>query len=118
MGFLKFLSSKDSLEKIYKNSVSAGLVGMPYPRIDMRDTLISDSIMGSVLALAPNSKSWYLASKTYDGKEGLNTLLYGVYDTGLTGLFGTKNRKGVKGVVEVIAAESAKVYSKFGIGPQ
>ena len=116
--FLKFLSSKDSLEKIYKNSVGAGLVGMPYPRIDMRDTLISDYIMGSVLALAPNSKSWYLASNTNDGKEGLNTLLNGVYETGIKSLFGTKNRKGVKGIVEIIAAESAKVYSKFGVGPQ
>jgi ABC-type glycerol-3-phosphate transport system substrate-binding protein len=116
--FLKFLSSKDSLEKIYKNSVGAGLVGMPYPRIDMRDTLISDSILGSVLALAPNSKSWYLASNTYDGTEGLNSLLNGVYESGITSLSGTNNRKGVKGILETVAVESAKVYSKFGIGPK
>jgi ABC-type glycerol-3-phosphate transport system substrate-binding protein len=113
---LKFLSSKESLEKIYKNSTGAGLVGMPYPRIDMRDMLISDSILGSVLALAPNSKSWYLVSNTNDGKEGLNSLLNDVYATGLNSLSGSKNRKGVKEIVGTIAVESAKVYSKFGIG--
>lgn len=115
--FLKFLSSKESLEKIYKNSIDAGLVGMPSPRIDMRDILISDSVMGSVLTLAPNSKSWYLADGTNDGKEGLNTLLNNVYETGIKTIFGTKNRKGINGVVSNIAAESAKVYSKFGIAP-
>jgi ABC-type glycerol-3-phosphate transport system substrate-binding protein len=55
--FLRFLSKKESLEEIYKNSTAAGLVGMAYPRIDMRDELISDPIMGSIVALAPDSKS-------------------------------------------------------------
>ena len=116
--FLKFLSKKESLEEIYKNSTVAGLVGMAYPRIDMRDELISDPIMGSIVALAPDSKSWYLMSKTNDGEEGLNTLLDAVFQTGLDSLSATKNRKGVTHVVETIDEDSARVYTKFGIGPQ
>jgi ABC-type glycerol-3-phosphate transport system substrate-binding protein len=115
---LKFLSEKESLEKIYKNSTALGLVGMPYPRVDMRDELISNSILGSILALAPNSKYWYLASDTHDGSEGLNTLLDTAYKSGIDALSGTKSRNSVSGTVKAINAESAKVYLKFGIGAQ
>jgi len=116
--FLKFLSKKESLEKLYKNSIASGLSGEPYPRVDMRDILINDSTLGSVLALAPNAKSGCLASKTNDGNQGLNSLLNAIYKTGIDGLVATRNRKGVKAVIDTIAAESAKVYAKFGVSSQ
>ncbi|KKQ48469.1 MAG: Extracellular solute-binding protein family 1 [Candidatus Woesebacteria bacterium GW2011_GWB1_38_5] len=71
--FLKFLSSKESLEKINQNLTGIGDQKKAYPRIEMRDLLINDRVLGSVVALAPISTSWYLADKTNDGVDGINT---------------------------------------------
>ena len=72
--FLTYLSNKDVMEKLYKNVRQDGMVGYPFPRVDMNDLQINDRILGSIIALAPNSRSWYLADKTYDGDTGINTL--------------------------------------------
>ncbi|OGM37975.1 hypothetical protein A3A76_02085 [Candidatus Woesebacteria bacterium RIFCSPLOWO2_01_FULL_39_23] len=115
---LKFLSQPESLEKMFNNSAKAGVIGKPYPRIDMRDKLINDAVLGSIVALAPNAKSWYLAGGTNDGATGLNSLLAEVYKKGVDTLVATKNRKAAKNVVETISSEAEKVYAKFGIGPR
>lgn len=71
--FLKFISSKESLEKLYQNAASTRLFGEPYPRIDMAPLLKDHPIVGSVIGLAPQAKSWYLVSRTFDGPTGLNS---------------------------------------------
>ncbi len=80
--FLKFLMQKESLVKINQNILGSGKrVQFIYPRTDMAPLQIEDPILGSIVALAPYAKSWYLVSNTYDGDLGLNTQLNKTYET-------------------------------------
>lgn len=71
--FLKFLSSKDSLTKLYQASSKTRSFGEPYPRVDMASLLTDHPIVGSVISQAPGAKSWYLNSRTFDGPTGINS---------------------------------------------
>lgn len=71
--FLAFLSSKESLEKLYTNASKTRTFGQAYPRPDMADLLKDHPILGSIIEFAPSAKSWYLADRTFDGATGLNT---------------------------------------------
>jgi multiple sugar transport system substrate-binding protein len=73
--FLKFLSSKESLAKLYQEAAKIRTFGEPYPRVDMAELLSQDSILGSLIQQAPNAESWYLASRTFDGPTGINSLI-------------------------------------------
>lgn len=73
--FLEFLSSKDSLTKLYQNASKVRDFGEPYPRTEMGNLLISHPILGSIIKQAPGAASWYLASRTFDGPTGINSLL-------------------------------------------
>jgi multiple sugar transport system substrate-binding protein len=71
--FLKFLSTQDSLNKLYQNEAKYRNFGEPYPRIDMASLLIDHPLAGSVVAQAPGAMSWYLDSRTFDGPTGINS---------------------------------------------
>lgn len=77
--FLKYLSQEDSLIKMHDRSVELGIQPMIYPRISMRDKLINDRVLGSIVAQAPFALSWYLADKTYDGTSGINSVVNSAY---------------------------------------
>lgn len=78
--FLKFLSEKDALEKIYQNAAKTRAFGEPYPRQDMAELLKDHPILGSITSLAPDSQSWYLASSTFDGNTGINSQVNKLYE--------------------------------------
>lgn len=75
--FLKFLTTRESLEKLNTNRSFAKI----YPRIDMAALQINHPIFGSIVALAPQAKSWYLAGNTHDGKNGINTQIAELFKT-------------------------------------
>ncbi len=73
--FLKFLSQKENLEKLYQLETQSSPTrhfGELYSRVDMRDLLLKDSITSGFMELAPTAKSWYLVSRTFDGPTGIN----------------------------------------------
>jgi ABC-type glycerol-3-phosphate transport system substrate-binding protein len=78
--FLRFLSSRQSLEKMYENASQTRLFGEPYPRSDMADLVSSHPIIGSVIRTAPNAKSWYLADRTRDGETGINSQIASYFE--------------------------------------
>ncbi len=82
--FLKFMSSKESLEKLYANASKTRAFGEPYSRVDMRELLLSDPMVGPFLELAPTAQSWYLASKTFDGETGINSQLSTYFNDAVT----------------------------------
>jgi len=49
--------------------------GEPYSRVDMANLLTSHPILGSIITQAPGARSWYLASRTFDGPTGINSQL-------------------------------------------
>ncbi len=71
--FLKFLSSKESYQKLYDNAVKLRTFGEPYPRVDMRDSITRDPKVGGFISLAGNARSWYLYGRTFDGETGINS---------------------------------------------
>jgi multiple sugar transport system substrate-binding protein len=71
--FLNFLSTKDSLTKLYQNESKIRSFGEPYPRADMASLLKDHPIVGSVISQAPGAESWYLNSRTFDGATGINS---------------------------------------------
>lgn len=68
--FLKYMSSKEAMTKLYQEQSKVRAFGVPYSRVDLRDTLIQNEYIGPVLEQAPYMKSMPLASRTFD--QGLN----------------------------------------------
>ncbi len=78
--FLKFLSSKDSLTKLYQNESKIRSFGEPYPRSDMANLLSTHPIAGSVVSQASGAVSWYLNSRTFDGPTGINSQMINYFE--------------------------------------
>jgi multiple sugar transport system substrate-binding protein len=109
--FLKFMSSKESLEKLYKNAAATRAFGEPYGRPDMRELLLADPYTGPFLEYAPNAKSWYLASRTFDGETGINSQLSKYFSDALD-----KVSKGDSGrSVTTLDSGVAQVMKQYGI---
>ncbi len=68
--FLEFLSTKESLERIFKAGSQVHYIGQLYPRIDMADQLKSDPLLAPFIEQGQDAKSWYLSSRTFD--NGIN----------------------------------------------
>jgi ABC-type glycerol-3-phosphate transport system substrate-binding protein len=71
--FLKFMSSQESLRKLYQNEVKVRGYGNLYPRSDMQSELLTDSIAAPFIYQAGFAKSWYLYGNTHDGASGINS---------------------------------------------
>lgn len=68
--FLKFLTSKENMVKLYSEQSKLRAFGEPYSRVDLAQTLISDPYVGAFMQQAQTAKSFFLASRTYD--NGIN----------------------------------------------
>jgi len=73
--FLAFLSTQDSLQKMYQNATAVRGLGEAYPRSDMAQLLTDHPILGPLVFQAPGAQSWYIASRTFDGPTGINSQL-------------------------------------------
>lgn len=110
--FLNFASSKESLEKLYSATQNNKLVGEPYPRIDMRESLIEDPIVGSIIALAPYAQGWYFVGHTNDGPTGINTQLSNLYEEAINQI---NSGKSYSKILEPLSQDIAKLLGQYGI---
>lgn len=76
--FLKYLSSKEVLERVYQTESNQRLFGEPYPRQDMADLLKTQPYVGAFIEQALSAKNWYLSSNTQD--NGLNQQMIKYYE--------------------------------------
>jgi multiple sugar transport system substrate-binding protein len=113
--FLKFLSSKESLQKLYQNSSKVRLFGEPYPRVDMANLLANDPIVGVIVSDAPNAQSWYLYSRTWDGPTGINTLLSKYFEDGVTAV---NSGETSKDALDTVSAGVSQVLTQYGLMSQ
>ncbi len=110
--FMNFISSKESLEKIYQNASKTRMFGEPYPRIDMAELLVEHPIASSVIAQAPDAQSWYLASRTFDGPTGINTQIANYYKDAINAVnLGERSDK----ALVTVAAGVAQILSQYGL---
>lgn len=110
--FMKYISSRASLEKMYQNASKTRAFGEPYPRTDMAELLVGHPITGSVVMQAPDAQSWYLASRTFDGPTGINTQVIKYYEDAINAVnLGERSDK----ALETVAAGIAQVLSQYGL---
>ncbi len=107
--FLKFLSTQDSLTKLYQNASKVRSFGEPYPRVDMADLLTSHPILGSIISQASGATSWYLDSRTFDGPTGINSQMINYFGDAVNAVANGKSNPekamatAAQGVVQVLA---------------
>ena len=98
--FLKFLSSREELTKLYSAQSKIRVFGEPYSRTDMANLLISDPNVGVFINAASTAGSWYLASFTADGDTGINSRIGKYYQDAINSML----RGGdAKSVMETVA---------------
>lgn len=112
--FLKFLSQRENLSKLYENASRVRRFGEVYPRPDMRDLLLKDSVIGGFVNLAPTAKSGFLYSRTYDGTSGINTSLSQYYEDALNAIDASSDRSGEREIA-TLATGVQQVLSRYGL---
>lgn len=110
--FLKFLSSQDSLAKIYANSAKQRSFGEPYPRVNMTGLLNSHPVLGSIVSRAPNARSWYLQSRTFDGPTGINSLMNKYFEDAVNAV---NSGDSAKDALETVAQGVTQILRQYGV---
>jgi multiple sugar transport system substrate-binding protein len=110
--FLKFISERENLTKIYENASRSRLFGEPYPRPDMREMLLADPIVGGFLSLAPNATSGLLHSRTFDGASGINTSLTDYYEDAINAIDPTRD---TGSEMKTLAAGVQQILVRYGL---
>lgn len=111
--FLKYLSSEDTMKKIYNIEVqSRKYFGEPYSRISLLSTLSDNEYISPLIDEAPTMQSFYLASRTYDGDTGLDTTLIKYIKDAVNSL-----SQGTSAETALKTADNGfkQVFSRFGI---
>ncbi len=113
--FLKFLSGRSSLEKMYQNAAQTRTFGEPYPRTEMQELLVTDPIVGSIISQAPDAQSWFLQSRTFDGPTGINSQINKYYEDAINAV-----NSGVRAdrALETVASGVSQILSQYGLVSQ
>lgn len=69
--FLKYLSQKDVVQKLFSEESKTRLFGIPYARVDLSETLKDNVLVYPFVSQAKDAQSSFFASDTYD--NGLNS---------------------------------------------
>jgi ABC-type glycerol-3-phosphate transport system substrate-binding protein len=111
--FLKYLSTNESLQKLYQNESAVRSFGEPYPRVDMSSLLSTHPIIGSVISQASGAKSWYLASRTFDGPTGINTQMSNYFGDAINAI--VSGKMSVTNSLITVAQGVSQVLKQYGI---
>jgi len=109
--FLKYLASKEGMTKLFSEESKVRLFGEPYSRVDLGEMLVSDPYVGAFITQAPNARSFYLASRTFD--NGINDKIIKYFEDAVNSL-----DKGVSpaAALETAARGVSQVLSTYGLG--
>jgi ABC-type glycerol-3-phosphate transport system substrate-binding protein len=110
--FLKFMSTKESLTKLYQNETNARGIGEAYPRQDMVSLLSSDPMMGAFVNQGQDARSWYLQTRTFDGPTGINTQIDKYFEDAINGV--NQNTQSPQ-ALQTAAQGVAQVLSQYGL---
>ncbi len=108
--FLKFLSSSQSLEKLYQAESNVRLFGEPYPRIDMADKLKTNPLVFPFIDQASKSQTWYLCSNTFD--NGINERMIKYYEDAVNAV---NLGKTAKEALQITDQGVSQLLSQYGL---
>ncbi len=109
--FLKYLSEKSTMQKLFEAESKIRLFGEPYARTDMADLLQGDLYVGAYIRQASAAQSWYLASRTFD--NGLNDSMIEAYGA-VVGL--AAEGKSIERELETLAQKIGQLLSQYEVG--
>lgn len=109
---LTFLSSKESLTKIYTAQSKIRPFGEPYSRVDMAGMLTASVDVGPFIAGAATAKSTYLNSATGDGDTGINSRFSQYYGDAVNAA-GRGNQ--AKQALDTVASGVKQVLESYGV---
>jgi multiple sugar transport system substrate-binding protein len=110
--FVKFLSETDTLQKLYLSAAKTRPFGEAYPRVEMQETLKDDPVLGGIISTAGDAQSWYLASRTFDGNTGINSLISKYFEDAINSV--NTNNPASK-ALETVAQGVSQVLSQYGL---
>jgi ABC-type glycerol-3-phosphate transport system substrate-binding protein len=82
--FLEYLSSPETLERLYQAQSQIREFGEIYPRTNLAQKLETSPILASFVTAASQARSWYLASATHD--DGLNDGMIKYFEDAVNGI--------------------------------
>jgi len=109
--FLKFLTSKESAQKLFSEASKNRLFGEPYARTDLASSVAGDQYVEAYVKQGENAKSFPLSSRTHD--NGLNDQMIKY----LENAYNEYNQGGGSPAqtLETAAAGFSQVLSKYGL---
>ncbi|OGD61838.1 hypothetical protein A2160_00910 [Candidatus Beckwithbacteria bacterium RBG_13_42_9] len=109
--FLQYLSSNDTLTKLYTAEASLRLFGEPYPKKSLAATIETDPVVGAFVKQGEIAKSWYLSSRTYD--NGINDRTIKYYEDAINAVVSGKS---ATEALQPIAAGVSQILTQYGVG--
>ncbi len=109
--FLKYLTAKETVQKLYSDASKYRLFGEPYSRIEMAPLIKDDQFAGVFVKEAETATSWYMSSRTYD--NGLNDKIIQYFTVAVEGL--NKESVTTKNALTTVANGINSLLSQYGL---
>lgn len=110
--FLKFMSTKEALDKFFANASNYRGFGEAYPTKENAQLLAGHPVLGSIVTMAPVARSWYLADRTFDGPTGINSRINKYFEDAINSV---NLGDPVEKVVDTLAKGINEVLSQYGL---
>lgn len=78
----------------------------------MAPLLTDHPILGSIVSQAPDARSWYLQSRTFDGPTGINSLINKYFEDAVNAV---NSRDTAVKVLPTVAQGVLQVLKQYGI---
>jgi multiple sugar transport system substrate-binding protein len=108
--FLKFITSRESMSKLYMEESKVRLFGEPYARKDMASLLSNDPYAGPYILQAKDARSFPLSSRTFD--NGLNDRMMKYLENAVNALTAGSSPQQE---LDTVASGFSQVLSSYGL---
>lgn len=109
--FLKYLTEKENMTKLYERESQLRLFGEPYSRVDLGSLLVQNEYLGAVIQQANNFETLPLAANTHD--NGLNDQLIKYIENAINDSL--RNGVAYDESMKTAAQGVSQVFSKYKI---
>lgn len=111
--FMRFLSQKETAQKLYTEAAKTRAFGQPYARVDLADTLKDNKLVYPFVSQLKNAQSTVFSSDTNDGEGGLNSISNIYLGNAINGIIA--DGSSAESVVETLNQGVAQAFAKYGI---
>lgn len=111
--FMRYLSQKETAQKLYTESAKTRAFGAPYARVDLAETLKENELIYPFVSQLKTAKSTVFSSDTNDGEGGLNSVSNIYLGNAINGII--VDNSSTASVVETLNQGIAQTLSKYGV---